>query len=137
MNIKLFKGILFLVSLIILSLNVFPATYTVSNANDSGGGSFRQAIIDANSNNGSDTIVFSITGTIQPTSGLPTLDDTTGGTYINAGTSHNIILDGTNAGNNSGLIITSGGNTISGLVINSFQQNGILGSRARSGPEQG
>jgi hypothetical protein len=60
------------------------ATYTVTNTNDSGAGSLRQAIIDANANPGTDTIDFNIpcgggVCTITPTSPLPTLtdDDTT------------------------------------------------------------
>jgi uncharacterized repeat protein (TIGR01451 family) len=36
------------------------ATFTVTNLNDSGAGSFRQAIIDANTNTGADVIVFSL-----------------------------------------------------------------------------
>ncbi|MCA9797566.1 MAG: DUF4347 domain-containing protein, partial [Candidatus Eremiobacteraeota bacterium] len=39
------------------------ATYTVTNTNDSGAGSFRQAILNANGNFGTDSIVFSIAGT--------------------------------------------------------------------------
>ncbi len=38
------------------------ATFTVSNTNDSGAGSLRQAILDANANPGDDTIAFNITG---------------------------------------------------------------------------
>lgn len=38
--------------------NISPMTYTVSNANDDGAGSLRQAIEDANDNSGNDTIVF-------------------------------------------------------------------------------
>src|SRR5207244_3239600 len=37
-------------------------TFTVTNTNDSDGGSLRQAIIDANSNPGADAIAFSIPG---------------------------------------------------------------------------
>ena len=37
-------------------------TYTVTNTNDSGAGSLRQAIIDANTNAGADTIEFNIAG---------------------------------------------------------------------------
>lgn len=52
------------------------ATYTVTNYNNSGAGSFRQAIEDANANAGHDTIDFSIPGavpvTISPTSALLT-----------------------------------------------------------------
>jgi len=36
------------------------ATYVVTNTNDSGAGSLRQAILDANANAGTDTIVFNI-----------------------------------------------------------------------------
>lgn len=52
----------------------------VTNANDSGAGSLRQAIIDANNSAGADTITFdsSVTGTITLTSGgLGVYDDTT------------------------------------------------------------
>src|SRR4051794_32402938 len=37
---------------------VVPATFTVLNANDAGAGSLRQAILDANTAAGADTIVF-------------------------------------------------------------------------------
>jgi hypothetical protein len=47
------------------ALPAFGSTLTVTNANDSGGGSLRQAIIDAAPG---DTINFSVTGTIQMTS---------------------------------------------------------------------
>jgi hypothetical protein len=48
------------------------ATFTVTNLNDSGAGSLRQAIADANTALGADTIVFQagLTGTITLTSGL-------------------------------------------------------------------
>ncbi|MGA9350073.1 MAG: right-handed parallel beta-helix repeat-containing protein [Anaerolineae bacterium] len=77
-----------------LSLTAQPAqaaTYTVTNTNDSGPGSLRQAIIDANANPGLDTITFSIPSTdtrysnwtgpsdywwkITVTSSLPTIND--------------------------------------------------------------
>ena len=51
------------------------ATFTVSNIADSGAGSLRQAISDANGNPGPNNIVFHITGTapftITPLSALP------------------------------------------------------------------
>ena len=56
-----------------------PQTYTVTNTNDSGAGSLRQAIIDANANSGADTIEFSISGSVVHTitlaSALPDIID--------------------------------------------------------------
>jgi predicted outer membrane repeat protein len=45
------------------------ATFTVTNTNDSGAGSLRQAIISANGSAGADIINFSVTGTITLTTG--------------------------------------------------------------------
>lgn len=52
-------------------------TYTVTNTNDSGVGSLRQAMLNANARVGADTIVFAagVTGTIMPTKDLPILFD--------------------------------------------------------------
>ncbi|RLS71105.1 MAG: DUF4347 domain-containing protein, partial [Planctomycetota bacterium] len=59
--------------------NFILATYTVTNTNDTGAGSFRQAILDANANAGVDTITFSIAGSgtqvINIASALPTITD--------------------------------------------------------------
>src|SRR5262249_2727552 len=53
------------------------AVFTITNISDSGPGSFRQAILDANANPGLDTVDFSIPQavlhTITPLSGLPTI----------------------------------------------------------------
>jgi hypothetical protein len=46
------------------------ATFQVTNTNDSGAGSLRQAIADANAAPGADTITFAVTGTIRLTSGM-------------------------------------------------------------------
>ena len=46
------------------------ATFTVTNLNDSGAGSLRDAVAQANLNAGADTIDFAVTGTITLTSGL-------------------------------------------------------------------
>jgi hypothetical protein len=59
-----------LLAIAILCGRAGAATFTVTNTNDSGAGSLRQAIIDANANAGADTIAFNIPGsgvhTIQP-----------------------------------------------------------------------
>ena len=55
----------------------FANTYAVTTTGDSGAGSLRQAILDANANPGADTISFSIAGsgvhTIAPGSALPAI----------------------------------------------------------------
>lgn len=53
------------------------ATFTVATTYDSGPGSLRQAILDANASPGDDTIVFSTNGTITLASPLPPVTDNT------------------------------------------------------------
>ncbi|MES2789477.1 MAG: right-handed parallel beta-helix repeat-containing protein [Planctomycetota bacterium] len=48
-------------------------TFTVTNLNDSGVGSFRQALLDANSTPGADSVAFSVAGTIALASSLPSI----------------------------------------------------------------
>src|SRR4051812_10932852 len=59
----------------ILEGRTLLATFTVANTNDGGTGSLRQAILDANTTAGADTIAFNIAGagvrTIAPTLALP------------------------------------------------------------------
>ncbi|UKN01186.1 T9SS type A sorting domain-containing protein [Paracrocinitomix mangrovi] len=51
--------LLFSVVLVISSMSAKAVTYTVTNTNDAGAGSLRQAILDANANAGADDINFS------------------------------------------------------------------------------
>jgi len=53
-------------SLLILSAASFAATFTATHTNDAGAGSLRQTIENANSNAGTDDIVFALglTGTV-------------------------------------------------------------------------
>ncbi|WNM63854.1 DUF4347 domain-containing protein [Candidatus Nitrospira neomarina] len=114
------------------------ATYTVTNTNDSGAGSFRQAILDANANAGSDTINFSIAGAGPHVITLTgsELDPITGPVLIDgwsepdfAGTPV-IRIDGSSLGGPSrdGLSFTgtSDGSTVRGLMITGFSRDGIL-----------
>jgi hypothetical protein len=110
-------------------------TITVTNTNDSGAGSLRQAILDANANGTPDTIDFNITAgsapfTIVLVTDLPAItepviiDGTTQPGY--SGTPI-VELDGTSA--NIGLYIddsTSSPKAVRGLVINRFSQAGIV-----------
>ena len=110
---------------------VLLSTYLVTNTNNSGGGSFRDAIYKANANAGADTIQFKIGSgvkTITPSGSLPTI---TGVTYIDATTQGGyagkplIELRGTSASGGNGLTLTGGSSTVKGLIINRFN-NGIL-----------
>ena len=114
---------------------LLSSTYAVTNIDDSGAGSLRQAILDANTNPGLDAITFNIAGgsihTIAPISVLPDITDvvvidaTSQPGY--AGTPQ-IELNGTSVGNNrAGLTLESGsgGSTIRGLAINRFGGDGI------------
>jgi len=97
-------------------------TFTVTNTNDSGAGSLRQAILDANANAGADTIAFNISGgnlTITPATSLPLI---TGAVTIDGTTQPGfagkplVALSGSEGG--SGLFLEGGASVVRGLIIN-------------------
>ena len=120
-------------SLLMLSQLALPAaTFTVTTLDDSGAGSLRQAILDANSSPGADVILFDIaagTRTILPTNQLPTITDPVviDGSSQAGYVDHPLIdLNGSVAGSSAiGLLVTGGGSTIRGLAIHNFGSNGI------------
>jgi hypothetical protein len=59
----------FLVAALAFASGAQALTFPVTNLDDSGPGSLRQAILDANANAGADDITFSVTGTITLTTG--------------------------------------------------------------------
>jgi hypothetical protein len=110
-----------------------PNPIVVTNTNDSGAGSLRQAITTANSFNGPDIISFNIPGagvkTIIPLSPLPALNEqvTIDGTAQPGYSGTPLIeINGQSAGIASGLTLTAGNSTIKGLIINRFAFNGIV-----------
>jgi hypothetical protein len=121
-----------------------PGVFTVTNTNDSGAGSLRQAITDANAAGAAAQVQFAIpageaTGgvyIISPTSPLPLLSGPgitiDGGTETNfAGNSNaagpEIVLDGSSAGASAdGLTLASDNNTIRGLDIRNFDGDGVF-----------
>ncbi len=126
------------------------ATFLVENSNDSGAGSLRKALEDANITPGADLIQFNIAGsgvhTIAPLTPLPAITETvTIDGYTQPGSSRNALADGDNAvllielnGANAGaavtgLVVNASNVTISGLVINRFSQYGISLTGASSG----
>ncbi len=119
-------------------------TFTVSTTDDTGTGSLRQAITDANNHPGLDTINFNIPGTgvhtISLASDLPTVTDAVliDG-YSQPGSSANTSANGDNAvllvelhgegpGANVaiGLHLTNGATTVRGLVINNCALTAIV-----------
>ncbi len=140
-------GVFLAVSLLTLS-TASALTYTVTTTADSGAGSLRQAITDANANSGADTIEFNIVGsgvqTIAPASALPTITGAvTIDGYTQPGSSANtnapdqgtnavilIEIDGTSAGIGSEAAVlffgpASGGSAVRGLAINRGKWAGI------------
>lgn len=101
------------------------ATFTVTTTENSGPGSLRQAILNANSSEGPDLIVFNISGTgrrtIAPSSPLPAVTEAVtidGTTQPGA----RVELTGANAGTGAnGLTISGGNSVVRGLVINRFR----------------
>jgi len=111
------------------------ATFTVTNTNNSGSGSLRQAILDANALGGTDTIDFNISGggphVINLSSALPTISEAV---FIDGWSEPNFLgtpvirIDGNGAGGGAnGLTFDSGsdGSTVRGLMITRFAQYGI------------
>lgn len=107
-----------------LAVNGFSAqlTFKVTNANDSGPGSFRQAIIDANLHAGPDRIVFNNSGQIIfLSSPLPFVLDS-------------VVIEGPGSINGqfetqfglAGLSIFGGNSTVRGLNISSFHSFGLI-----------
>ena len=122
------------------------AQFVVTNTNDSGPGSLRQALLDSASCSATASVTFAIVSaaagpyTIQPQSELPPLACIFGmslDAYTQAGALPNgdfgggndasiqVILDGSACGACSGLVVTAGGDTISGFAIRSFSGHGI------------
>ena len=124
-------------------------TFTVTNTNDSGAGSLRQAILDANATSGADVINFDIPGTgVKTISPNPELPQITGAVtmdgYSQPGAQPNtkavgsdavlkIELSGASADAGTGLYITAANSTVKGLVINRWTHGIILGSSGATG----
>ncbi|HEY6227310.1 MAG TPA: VCBS repeat-containing protein, partial [Verrucomicrobiae bacterium] len=114
-----------------------PANFVVTNTNDSGAGSLRQAMVDANQKVGADLITFNIqpsgAHTIVPGAALP---DVTDPVTIDATTQPGfsgiplIEIDGSNTGGFAGtyrgvLNMEAGNSVIRGLVINRYNTDAI------------
>ena len=117
----------------------FTATrqnFVVTNTNNHGPGSLREAIINANATAGTDTITFNIPGlgvkTISLITALPEITDPVvidGTTQPGYAGSPAIEIDGLTVSNNgggNGLVIKAGGSTVRGLAIGNFSGNAAI-----------
>ena len=106
--------------------------FTVTNTNDSGVGSFRQAIMDANSNQDLSQIKFNISGggvkTITPTTAFPVISAPVlidGLSQTGSNCADPLIeLNGTSTSGVDGLNVT-GAADVRGVIINRFDGDGI------------
>lgn len=128
-----------LFGLLAFSLPSFSNQYSVTNTNDTGAGSLAQAITDANSNPGLDTIVFNLTEgasmTIAPTTSLPAISgsvfidgysQTGAATGTIAGRTIRVNIDGNNLPAATNLFVVNTTNvTIAGLAIYRSKGAGI------------
>jgi len=120
-----------LVTCAFAALTLHAATFTVTTTADSGAGSLRQAIVDANATPGADTIAFGIGSgpqLIAPLSPLPALRETAtidGTTQPGYGSSPVITIDGSNiSGGNgtvAGFFVDASSTAITGLAITHFR----------------
>ena len=106
------------------------ATFLVSNTNDSGSGSLRQAIASANMTAGFNYIVFGINSTgmpvITPASPLPEIKNPVFIDGLSQPGSGLVEISGARAGQGAdGLSISAGGSLVAGLAIVKFGGSGI------------
>lgn len=118
-------------ALLVLAIGVresHAATFTVTNLNDAGAGSLRQAILDANATAGADTITFQagLTGTITTLSQLPGITDSL--TIAGPGAAV-LTVNAPCVGCSAFLIsatVTISGLTLTGAPAGALQSNGII-----------
>jgi len=124
-----------------LSGRALAATFTVTNANDSGAGSLRQAITDANgAGAGPHSVTFSITGSgvhaIALSSALPTITVASGGLTVDGTTQSGYagtpVIAVTCTSNFSGFVFSGSEGTIKGLSIGGCQT--AVSSGSATGP---
>jgi hypothetical protein len=116
------------------------ATFTVTNDNDSGAGSLRQAILDANLTVATDMISFNISpqSAIDIATALPTITQPVTIDGTTQPTSANVVVDYTAAtAGVSGLTITAGNCTVKGLSFQNFTGHALVLQTGGSNTIQG
>ncbi|HXI97624.1 MAG TPA: hypothetical protein VNG73_01685, partial [Gemmatimonadaceae bacterium] len=106
---------------LLCSARMYAATFAVTNTNDSGPGSLRWAIEQANATPGADTITGTAPGgTIVLASPLPAITDQVSISL------YYYPIDGTNAGDGDGLVIDAGGVGVQFFRVANFRGDGII-----------
>ncbi|MFO0899488.1 MAG: autotransporter-associated beta strand repeat-containing protein [Pirellulales bacterium] len=128
------RGLLFFALLWLGFPSFAPAaTFTVTNTANSGAGSLRQAVIDANASPGADTINVNVTGTVTLSTSLPAL---TGDIDLNGPASGSFTVTG-----GASVAIFAGaaavGKSAAGTVVLSAASSNTGGTRVSGGVLQG
>jgi hypothetical protein len=118
------------------NVRVIPYRLVVSTTLDSGPGSLKQALLDANDAPGENYIYFNLPGTgphlIQPLAALPAITSPViidGWSESGTNQPPVVSIDGVNTSNTAdGLVIQSGSSTVRGLAIVNFANGIVLGS---------
>jgi parallel beta-helix repeat protein len=114
-----------------LEARALLTVFTVTNANDTGAGSLRDALTRSNNTAGVDTIAFNLPAgsrVIRPATPLPELWDSAvldGASQPGYTGSPLIQIDGTNAGAGATGLKLWGGSTVRGLSVTNFTSDGV------------
>ncbi len=115
-----------------LNVTIASQNFVVTNANNNGPGSLRDAMVNANATTGADIITFNIPGPgVKVISLQEPLPEITEQVVIDASTQPGyagtplIELDGALVGNGTALVIKAGGSIVHGLAIVRFSGTGI------------
>src|ERR1041385_398336 len=116
------RQLAFLFLLVASPLIAYGTGFGVLNGNDSGPGSLRQAILDANASPGQDTISWFTSMTLKLKSPLPVVTEgTTVGFFFESGL---LTIDGSDLGANADGIVATGDNVaINGVSLQRFGGN--------------
>ncbi|MEW5875566.1 MAG: VCBS repeat-containing protein [Candidatus Zixiibacteriota bacterium] len=116
----------------------YASEKSVTNLNDWGPGSLRQAINAANSSPGYTAVYIEAGGILTPLAPLPSLEDDSTEIYPVDIAKHRLevpalVLDGSLLSSGHGLEIASSFNSVSGIEFRNFPENGIAITGATSG----
>jgi hypothetical protein len=127
------RGMVVMIAFVLLSALGGPGwatVFTVSNRNDSGVGSLRWAIEQANTHTAPDVVTFApgVAGkVIRPITPLPALTDpqTTIDGDLNDDGAPDVAVNGTQVSGGSGLVVQAGSTVVEGLAVTNFPEYGI------------